>query len=57
MIILSNNQIQLEQEILGSMLKNSTLTIEARDRIKPEMFLYSKHIRIYLGILEMVERS
>lgn len=57
MIILSNNQIQLEQEILGSMLKNSTLTIEARDRIKPEMFLYSKHIRIYLGILEMVEEK
>ena len=57
MIILSNNQIQLEQEILGSMLKNSTLTIEARDRIKPEMFLYSKHIRIYLGILEMIEEK
>ena len=42
MIMLSNNQIQLEQEILGSMLKESSLAINAIEKIKPEMFLYSK---------------
>ncbi|WP_195989455.1 DnaB-like helicase C-terminal domain-containing protein [Clostridium sp. D53t1_180928_C8] len=57
MVILSNNQIQLEQEILGAMLKNSTLTIDARNSIKPDMFLYSKHIRIYLGILAMLKNK
>ena len=57
MMMLSNNQIQLEQEILGSMLKESSLAINAREKIKPEMFLYSKHMRIYLGILEMIEEK
>ncbi len=57
MVILSNGQIQLEQEVLGAMFKDSNLIIEARDRIKAEMFLYSKHMRIYLGILEMVEEK
>ncbi len=57
MLMLSSNQIQLEQEILGSMLKDSSLAIDARDKIKPDMFLYSKHIRIYLGILEMIEKK
>ena len=57
MIMLSNNQIQLEQEILGSMLKESSLAINAIEKIKPEMFLYSKHMRIYLGILEMIEEK
>lgn len=57
MLMLSSNQIQLEQEILGSMLKDSSFAIDARDKIKPEMFLYSKHIRIYLGILEMIEKK
>ena len=57
MLMLSSNQIQLEQEILGSMLKDSSFAIDAKDKIKPEMFLYSKHIRIYLGILEMIEKK
>ena len=57
MLMLSNNQIQLEQEILGSMLKDSSFAINAIDKIKPEMFLYSKHMRIYLGILEMIEEK
>lgn len=57
MVILSNGQIQLEQEILGAMFKDSNLIIEAKNRIKAEMFLYSKHRRIYLGILEMVEEK
>lgn len=56
-MILSNGQIQLEQEILGAMFKDSNLIIEAKSRIKAEMFLYSKHMRIYLGILEMVEEK
>ena len=46
MVILSNNQIQLEQEVLGGMLKDNNLIIMAKDKIKPEMFLYSKHMRI-----------
>ena len=29
----------------------------AKDKIKPEMFLYSKHMRIYLGILQMIDES
>lgn len=57
MVILSNGQIQLEQEILGAMFKDSNLIIEAKNRIKAEMFLYSKHRRIYLGILEMVKEK
>lgn len=57
MVILSNGQIQLEQEILGAMFKDSNLIIDARNRIKAEMFLYSKHRRIYLGILEMVKEK
>lgn len=57
MVILSNGQIQLEQEILGAMFKDSDLIIEAKNRIKAEMFLYSKHRRIYLGILEMVKEK
>lgn len=56
-MILSNGQIQLEQEILGAMFKDSNLIIEAKNRIKAEMFLYSKHRRIYLGILEMVKEK
>lgn len=57
MVILSNGQIQLEQEILGAMFKESNLIIEAKNRIKAEMFLYSKHRRIYLGILEMIKEK
>lgn len=57
MVILSNGQIQLEQEILGAMFKDSNLIIEAKNWIKAEMFLYSKHRRIYLGILEMVKEK
>ena len=57
MVILSNNQIQLEQEVLGGMLKDNNLIIMAKDKIKPEMFLYSKHMRIYLGILQMIDES
>lgn len=57
MVILSSGQIQLEQEILGAMFKDSNLIIDARNRIKAEMFLYSKHRRIYLGILEMVKEK
>ena len=52
--MLSNGQIVLEQEILGSLFKNEDLIIKAKEKIKPEMFLYSKHMNIYLGILEMV---
>lgn len=55
--MLNNNQIELEQEILGSMLKNNSLILKAKDTIKPEMFLYDKHINIYLGILEMVSNK
>lgn len=55
--MLSNNQINLEQEILGSMFKNNSLIIKAKENIKPEMFLYSKHMNIYLGILDMVENK
>ena len=55
--MLSNGQIVLEQEILGSLFKNEDLIIKAKEKIKPEMFLYSKHMNIYLGILEMVENK
>lgn len=52
--MLDNNQVVLEQEILCSMFKNNELIIKARGSIKPEMFLYDKHMKIYLGILDMV---
>ena len=52
--MLTNNQIVLEQELLGSIFKNNNLMLKAREKIKPEMFLYSKHMNIYLGILDMV---
>lgn len=55
--MLSNSQIQLEQEILGSMFKNNSLIIKAKESIKPEMFLYSQHRNIYLGILDMVKNK
>ena len=45
--MLSNGQIVLEQEILGSLFKNEDLIIKAKEKIKPEMFLYSKHMNIY----------
>ena len=52
--MLTINQIVLEQELLGSIFKNNNLMLKAREKIKPEMFLYSKHMNIYLGILDMV---
>lgn len=55
--MLSNSQIQLEQEILGSMFKNNSLIIKAKENIKPEMFLYDQHRNIYLGILDMVKNK
>ena len=55
--MLDNNQVVLEQEILCSMFRNNELIIKARDSIKPEMFLYDKHMKIYLGILDMVNNK
>lgn len=39
------------------MLNDTSFVIDFEDKIKPEMFLYSKHMRIYLGILEMIEEK
>lgn len=55
--MLTNNQIVLEQELLGSIFKNNNLMLKAREKIKPEMFLYSKHMNIYLGILVWLQIS
>ena len=55
--MLESNQVVLEQEILGAILKNSELIITAREKIKPYMFRYKPHVRIYVGILEMVSNK
>ena len=55
--MLDNNQVVLEQEVLCSMFRNNKLIIKAKDSIKPEMFLYDKHMKIYLGILDMVNNK
>ena len=55
--MLDNGQVQLEQEILSSILKNSELIITAKEVIKPYMFLYEPHVNIYLGIMEMVNKK
>ena len=55
--MLDSSQIQLEQEILGSLLNNSKLIIRAKERIKAYMFKYKPHMKIYMTILDMVERQ
>lgn len=55
--MLDSNQINLEQEILGALLNNSKLIIRAKERIKPYMFRYTPHMKIYMTILDMVERK
>lgn len=55
--MLDNNQIMLEQELLCSMLNNKKLIIVGKEKIKPEMFLYGPHTKIYLGILDMVSKK
>lgn len=55
--MLESGQVQLEQEILSSILKNSELIITAKEVIKPYMFLYEPHVNIYLGIMEMVNKK
>ena len=55
--MLESGQVQLEQEILSSILKNSELIITAKEVIKPYMFLYEPHVNIYLGIMEMANRK
>lgn len=55
--MLDNNQVVLEQEVLCSMFRNNEFIIKAKESIKPEMFLYDKHMKIYLGILDMINNK
>ena len=55
--MLDNNQVQLEQEILGSILNNNELIITARETIKPYMFQYEPHMKIYVAIADMIDRK
>lgn len=55
--MLDNNQITLEQEILGAIFNNNELIIMARESIKPYMFQYTPHMKIYVAISDMVDRK
>ena len=56
-MIIGQEQIILEQEILGLILSNSNLIIKCKECIKPVMFLVREHNRIYSGILEMADKK
>lgn len=53
--MLTSQHIELEQEILGTILLNSSLVIKAKESIKPFMFQVDDHRNIYIGILKMVK--
>lgn len=55
--MLDNEQIKLEQEILGAIFKNNNLLINAAEKVKPEMFLYKPHAKIYIAIIDMVNNK
>ena len=56
-MIIGQEQIILEQEILGLILSNSNLIIKCKECIKPVMFLVREHNSIYSGILEMADKK
>ena len=55
--MLDNNQVVLEQEILGAILNNNELIIMAKETIKPYMFQYGPHMKIYVAIADMIDRK
>ena len=55
--MLDNNQVILEQEILGAILNDNELIIMAKETIKPYMFQYTPHMKIYVAMLDMIDRK
>ncbi|GAB6169559.1 replicative DNA helicase [Clostridium carnis] len=50
----TNQEVIIEQEILGLIFSNNSLVTVAKDIIKPEMFLIQGHRAIYEGIVKMI---
>ncbi|MBX7404848.1 replicative DNA helicase [Clostridium chauvoei] len=55
--MLTNQEIVLEQEILGGIFNNSTLFFRAKEKIKSCMFRIDSHKKIYKGILRMMDEG
>ena len=55
--MLSKEEIELEQEILGAIFNKQMLLSKAKNVIKPKMFLLDKHRNIYNCILKFVEEG
>ena len=55
--MLSKEQIELEQEILGAIFNKPMLLAQAKDVIKGNMFLVDRHKNIYNCILKFMEEG
>ncbi|MGN2349427.1 replicative DNA helicase [Clostridium cagae] len=56
-MLVSNQQITLEQEIIGGLFNNNNLITKAKDIIKPNMFSISTHKAIYKAFIDMKVES
>ena len=55
--MLTNQEVILEQEILGGIFNNSKLLLKAKERISPFMFRIATHKKMYEYILRMSEEG
>lgn len=51
--MISNQEITLEQEILGGLFHNNSLLVKAKEIIKPQMFSVLAHRLIYKSFMDM----
>ncbi|NFO89292.1 hypothetical protein FDC58_12110 [Clostridium botulinum] len=52
-MIATNQQVTLEQEIIGGLFNNNNLLVKAKEIIKPKMFNISTHKAIYKAFIDM----
>ncbi|NFE74698.1 hypothetical protein FC758_12415 [Clostridium botulinum] len=52
-MIATNQQVTLEQEIIGGLFNNNNLLVKAKEIIKPKMFNISAHKAIYKAFIDM----
>ncbi|NFI53454.1 hypothetical protein FDA52_10865 [Clostridium botulinum] len=56
-MIVSNQEVTLEQEIIGGLFKDNDLLVKAKEIIKPNMFSISTHKNIYKAFTNMKEKG